>query len=52
MIGVSAIDKIVIKFHENDIKTNIIGLNPASKSIVDSIALFNKPSGINENIGQ
>ncbi|PEL13751.1 SulP family inorganic anion transporter [Bacillus sp. AFS017336] len=50
--GVSAIDKIVIKFHENDIKTNIIGLNPASKSIVDSIALFNKPSGINENIGQ
>nr|WP_088011916.1 SulP family inorganic anion transporter [Gottfriedia acidiceleris] len=49
--GVSAIDKIVMKFHENDIKTSIIGLNTASKSIVDSIAVFNKSNGINQNIG-
>ncbi|PGS49379.1 SulP family inorganic anion transporter [Bacillus sp. AFS041924] len=49
--GVAAIDKLVIKFHENNIKTNIIGLNAASKSIVDSIAVFNKPNGINQNMG-
>ncbi|QKE76125.1 SulP family inorganic anion transporter (plasmid) [Arthrobacter citreus] len=48
--GVSAIDKIVIKFHENGIKTNIIGLNGASKSIVDSVAVFNKPDGLKQVI--
>lgn len=46
--GVSAIDKIVIKLHENGVKTKIIGLNGSSKSIIDSIAVFNKPGGLEQ----
>ncbi|PGL68949.1 SulP family inorganic anion transporter [Bacillus sp. AFS055030] len=49
--GVSAIDKIVIKFHEKGIKTIIVGLNSGSKSIVDSVAVFNKPNGIKQKVG-
>lgn len=45
--GVNAIDKVVLKFHQNGIKTNILGLNPASKTLLNRVTMFNKPGGLN-----
>jgi len=44
--GVSAIDKIILKLHENGINTKIIGLNGSSKSIIESIGIYNKPGAL------
>jgi SulP family sulfate permease len=45
--GVNAIDKVILKFHQNGIKTNIHGLNPASKTLLNRVTMFNKPGGLN-----
>lgn len=37
--GAAAIDKVALKYHQNDVKTNIIGLNEASSIIMDRVAL-------------
>lgn len=47
--AVGAIDKIVIKFHQNGIKTNIIELNKPSHHLIDKLAIHNKPGGL-ENV--
>jgi sulfate permease, SulP family len=49
--GVLAIDKVVIKYHQKGIKTNIIGLNEASSTIINKVAVFNKPGGLEQEIG-
>lgn len=49
--GVTAIDKVVLKFHQNGIQTRILGLNGASATLLDRIAVFNKPGGLDQNVG-
>ncbi|MFC4324228.1 SulP family inorganic anion transporter [Litchfieldia salsa] len=41
--AVAAIDKIVIKFRENDTDVKIIGLNEPSSSLVKKLAIHDKP---------
>ncbi|CAG9614109.1 C4-dicarboxylic acid transporter DauA [Bacillus rhizoplanae] len=50
--GVGAIDKVVIKFHQNGIQTNVIGMNEASSSLIERVAVFNKPGGLDQEISQ
>ncbi|MFP9130443.1 SulP family inorganic anion transporter [Niallia sp. BSM11] len=43
--AVGAIDKVVIKYRENNNNVSIKNLNAASKKIVDKLAVFNNPNG-------
>ena len=44
--AVDAIDKVVIKFHKNGVKTNLLGMSPECTALVDRIAIHNKPGGL------
>jgi len=43
--AVGAIDKVVIKYRENNNNVSIKNLNAASKKILDKLAVFNNPNG-------
>jgi SulP family sulfate permease len=45
--AVDAIDKVVIKFHKNGVKTNLIGMSNQCLELVDRMAIHNK-SGVLE----
>ncbi len=49
--AVSAIDKVVIKYHQNGIKANIIGLDEQSNQLIDKVAVHNKPGGLEQVAG-
>ena len=42
--AVTALDKVVIKFKQNKIDVNIIGLNQESQSIIDKFGISNDPN--------
>jgi sulfate permease, SulP family len=42
--AVGAIDKVVLKFHENDNTVTIKGLDSASKRLVEKLAVYNQPN--------
>ena len=44
--AVGAIDKIVIKYHQNGVKVNLIGLNNDSNKLINELAVHNKPGGL------
>jgi high affinity sulfate transporter 1 len=44
--AVGAIDKVVIKYHQNGVKVNLKGLNTESNKLIDKIAVHNKPGGL------
>ncbi|WP_043929634.1 SulP family inorganic anion transporter [Bacillus sp. EB01] len=44
--AVGAIDKVVIKYHQNGIKVNLKGLNKESNKLIERIATHNKPGGL------
>ena len=44
--SVSALDTVVMKFRREGAEVEIIGLNEASETILDELALHDKPSGI------
>jgi high affinity sulfate transporter 1 len=46
--AVAAIDKVVIKYHQNNTKVNIKGLNKESKQLVSKLAVHDKPGGLNK----
>jgi high affinity sulfate transporter 1 len=46
--AVGAIDKVVIKYHQNGVKVNLIGLNTESNKLIDKIAIHNKPGGLDK----
>lgn len=46
--AVGAIDKVVIKYHQNGIKVNLIGLNNESNKLIDKLAVHNKPGGLSK----
>ena len=39
--GVGAIDKVVLKYYENNNQVTLIGLNATSQKLVDKLAIFN-----------
>lgn len=49
--GVGAVDKVVIKYHQNGIKVNVLGLNEASTTLINNVAVFNKPGGLRQDLG-
>ncbi|MGG7621612.1 SulP family inorganic anion transporter [Bacillus coreaensis] len=49
--AVGAIDKIVIKYHQNGIKVNLVGLNKESNKLIDRLAVHNKPGGLEKVVG-
>ncbi|WP_391559888.1 SulP family inorganic anion transporter [Robertmurraya sp.] len=49
--AVGAIDKIVIKYHQNGIKVNLVGLNKESNKLIDKLAVHNKPGGLEKVVG-
>lgn len=44
--AVAAIDKVVIKYHQNGVKVNLKGLNTESNKLLEKIAVHNKPGGL------
>ncbi|WML48608.1 SulP family inorganic anion transporter [Neobacillus sp. PS3-34] len=44
--AVGAIDKVVIKYHQNGVKVNLKGLNTESNKLIKKIAVHNKPGGL------
>ena len=44
--SVSALDTVVMKFRREGAEVEIIGLNEASETILDELALHDKPGGI------
>ncbi|WP_066051915.1 SulP family inorganic anion transporter [Robertmurraya korlensis] len=49
--AVGAIDKIVIKYHQNGVKVNLVGLNKESNKLIDKLAVHNKPGGLEKVVG-
>ncbi|WP_160723397.1 SulP family inorganic anion transporter [Bacillus sp. USDA818B3_A] len=50
--AVGAIDKVVIKYHQNGVKVNLKGLNQESNLLIDKIAIHNKPGALEKAAGQ
>jgi MFS superfamily sulfate permease-like transporter len=46
--AVGAIDKIVLKYHQNDVKVNLTGLNAESNKLMDKLAIHYKPGGLDK----
>ena len=44
--AVAAIDKVVIKYHQNGVKVSLKGLNTESYNLMNKIAVHNKPGGL------
>jgi len=44
--AVDAIDKVVIKFYKNGIKTNLFGMSEPCLELIDKMAVHNKPGGL------
>jgi SulP family sulfate permease len=49
--AVAALDKTVIKFRREGVEVRIIGLNEASKTVVDKFAVHNNPKEIDRIMG-
>lgn len=46
--AVGAIDKIVLKYHQNGVKVNLVGLNTESNKLIEKLAVHNKPGGLDK----
>ncbi|MEL3971371.1 SulP family inorganic anion transporter [Rossellomorea oryzaecorticis] len=46
--AIGAIDKIVMKYHQNGVKVNLSGLNEESNKLMDKLAVHNKPGEIDK----
>lgn len=44
--GVGAVDKVVQKYYQNGIKVEVVGLNDESNKLVNKLANYNKPGGL------
>ncbi|MDF2791764.1 MAG: SulP family inorganic anion transporter, partial [Neobacillus sp.] len=49
--AVGAIDKVVIKYHQNGIIVQLIGLNKESNKLIEKLAVHNKPGGLEKAVG-
>lgn len=44
--AVDVIDKVVLKFHKNGVKVNLIGMSNQCLELVDRMAVYNKPGAL------
>ena len=44
--AVAALDKVVLKFRREGTEVELLGLNEASATIVDALAIYNKPDAL------
>ncbi len=51
LTGVSALDKVVIKFRREGTDVEVIGLNEASATMVDRFAVHDKPDAVEQVMG-
>jgi high affinity sulfate transporter 1 len=49
--AVGAVDKVVIKYHQNGIKVQLKGLNKESNKLIEKLAVHNKPGGLEKAVG-
>ncbi len=49
--GVSALDKVVIKFRREGAEVEVIGLNEANQTIIDRFGIHDKPEAIEKMMG-
>lgn len=49
--AVGAIDKVIIKYHQNGVKVNLVGLNKESIKLIEKLAVHNKPGGLEKAVG-
>ncbi|MFP7298048.1 SulP family inorganic anion transporter [Neobacillus niacini] len=49
--AVGAIDKVIMKYHQNGINVQLIGLNKESNKLLEKLALHNKPDGLKKAVG-
>ncbi|WHZ00635.1 SulP family inorganic anion transporter [Neobacillus sp. YX16] len=49
--AVGAIDKVIIKYHQNGIKVQLIGLNKESTKLIEKLAVHNKPGNLEKAVG-
>ncbi|PAE44160.1 SulP family inorganic anion transporter [Bacillus sp. 7884-1] len=49
--AVGAIDKVIIKYHQNGIKVQLIGLNKESNKLLEKLAVHNKPGNLEKAVG-
>ncbi|MCA1971742.1 MAG: STAS domain-containing protein, partial [Caenispirillum sp.] len=51
LTGVGALDKVVLKFRREGTEVNIVGMNEASATIVDKLAIHDKPDAMDRLLG-
>ena len=44
--GINALDRVVLKFRHQGVPVEIIGMNEASRTMVDRLALHDKPGAV------
>ncbi|MEN3953441.1 SulP family inorganic anion transporter [Iodidimonas sp. SYSU 1G8] len=49
--GVAALDTVILKFRRDGVRVEIVGLNRASETIVDRLAIHNKPGALERLLG-
>ena len=49
--GVSALDKVVLKFRREGTDVEVVGLNQASETIIDRFGIHDKPEEIDKVMG-
>lgn len=49
--AVGAIDKVVLKYHQNGISVQLTGLNKESNKLIEKLAVHNKPGGLGKAVG-
>lgn len=49
--SINALDKVMIKFRQQGVAVELIGLNPQSKAIVDRLAVYDRPEPAHGNGG-
>lgn len=51
LTGVNAIDMAVLKFRKVDVDVEVVGLNDASATIMDKLAMHDEPNAIEKVLG-
>ncbi|MFA7431723.1 MAG: STAS domain-containing protein, partial [Rhodospirillaceae bacterium] len=49
--GIGALDKVVLKFRREGTEVEVIGLNEASTTLVDKLAIHDKPGALDRLMG-
>ncbi len=48
--AVAAIDKVIIKYHQNGVKVHLMGRNKESSKLIEKLAVHNKPGGLEKAV--